>query len=165
MNSIDLGILLPFIVLISVIVLCALIYGTRGGASFQRIKDIIGTKDICLPDLYQAIDKINKVSKGTYTLVDAVKIKLYGCDFDLIKCHFSSIGFGSLAGGSDSNYGSPTSYDSTVIYILSLDKASSEIAKGMCDLLKLRDASENIAIFNIKSFGRLEEKIEQENYK
>jgi len=161
MNSLNFDETLRIVFLISamfaVFLATFLSFRTRGESSFQKIKNLVGTDKTCLSDLHLAIDEINKVGKGRYTLIDAVNIKLNNCDFKLAKCNFSSVGF---AGYNDA--GTATSNYSKAIYVFSLDKTSSEIANKMHGLLKLWDKSENIAIFSVKDFNKLEKKIELE---
>jgi hypothetical protein len=117
---------------------------------FNEIKEIVGYKEADLTSSYTAINEINNVSKGTYTLIDSVDVKLDGYNYKLVKCVLHNCS------------GIESQRFSTSLYICSLDRTSSAVAKGMYNLLRLADESERASIFIVRNVRRLKNKIEEE---
>ncbi len=143
-----------WLILLLMIIACFLLIRWRNTYCFNMIRKIVGSKKTGMPDLYTAIDGINNVIKGKFSIKDFIDIKLDGNDYKLMRGLFTSIGpngeYGPMGAVFSSNY------------ICSLDRASIENAKRMSDLLRLSVQSGNAAIFIVKNNRKLKNKIEKE---
>ncbi len=143
-----------WLILLLLITACFILIKWRNTYYFNMVRKIVDSKKTGMSDLYTAIDGINNVIKGTFSIKDFIDVKLDGNDYKLMTGLFTSIGpngeYGPMGAVFSSNY------------ICSLDRASLENAKRMNDLLRLSVQNGNTAIFIVKNTRKLKNKIEKE---
>jgi hypothetical protein len=141
-----------WLILLLSIAVCFLLINLKNKYYFSEIKGIVGSNKSDMPDLYKAVDEINKVIKGKFSINDYVDVKLNGNNYKLIKGYFASITFLGEYGPTGRLFGTN--------YLCSLNRTSLERAKGMNDLLRIVAENGNMGIFTIKSMRRLKKRIE-----
>jgi len=143
-----------WVILFLLLAICFFLNGFRNRYYFKKIKKIMGCKKTKESELYSAIDEINDMIKGTFSIIDYVDVSFHSNAYKLFKGTYASTGPAGEYGFSGMVFSSN--------YICSLDEVSSANAMGMKNLLELKAKSGNTAIFTIKNIRRLKNEIEKE---
>jgi hypothetical protein len=125
----------------------------RGGDYFNEIKKIVESQSTDSSNVNRAISELNTLGRGEFLVEDYVDIRFDGNQYKLARCTFTSVG------SSGENIGTWVERSN---YLISLDGAATEYAKGKNDLFKLWAQNESVAIFIIKDMKGLKGRIEAE---